>query len=133
MSEARQSSTIYGNVVEFVENYLSPVYLRHVSDLGDMVWCPEWWKHAEAGARLEALWRAWEYYRLDGRTGMSVWFLDHADPHMFELLDRRGPFEYCGAVGGHHDTLAPLPLRSPPPNVFRDPTVTDFETDSGSA
>lgn len=123
--------TVYRDVVEYVENYLSLVYRRQVS--GYVVWCPEWWKHAEAIARLDALWRAWEYYRLDGRAGISVWFLEHADPHMFELLDRRGPFEYCGELGGHQNTLAPLPLRSPPPNIFRDPIVADLETESDSA
>ncbi|MEV4129620.1 DUF4913 domain-containing protein [Nocardia sp. NPDC049707] len=133
MSEAQQSSTIYENVVEFVENYLSLVYRRRVSDVSDMVWCPEWWQHAEAVARLDALWRAWEYFRLDGAAGISVWFLDHADPHMFELLDRHGPFTYCSVHGGHQDMLAPLPLKSPPPYLFGDPAVADHETGSDSA
>lgn len=28
---------------------------------------------------MEALWRAWEHLRLDGATGISVWFKDHAE------------------------------------------------------
>ncbi|MEV0293953.1 DUF4913 domain-containing protein [Nocardia sp. NPDC050710] len=124
MSE-QQRSLVYANVVEFVENYLSLVYRRQVNDLSDTVWCPEWWKHAEAVARLDALWRAWEYYRLDGRTGLSVWFLDHADPHIRSLIDQRGPFKYCSVHRGHQDMLQPLPLKSPAMDVFHDPSGVD--------
>lgn len=35
---------------------------------------------------MEALWRAWEHLRLDGATGISVWWKDHADHHMSVLL-----------------------------------------------
>jgi len=42
--------------------------------------------------RLEALWRAWEHLRQDPALGMSVWWRDHADPHMAALLDPDGPF-----------------------------------------
>ena len=61
----------------------------------DRVWCPQWWRHAEAVARLEALWRAWEHLRQDAATGLSVWFRDHADHHMTILLDADGPFKGC--------------------------------------
>ncbi|WP_280263502.1 DUF4913 domain-containing protein [Nocardia wallacei] len=123
MNADQQQDMIYSNVVEFVENYLSLVYRRQVTDLTDTVWCPEWWKHAEAAMRLEALWRAWEYLRQDGKTGMSVWFLDHADPHMGKLFDPRGPFKYCSVRNGHKDMLNPLPLKSPQQGMFGDPTI----------
>jgi hypothetical protein len=58
-------------------------------------WCIEWYYHPEAVTRVEALWRAWEPLRLDGATGISVWFKDHADHHMSVLLDSRGPFYKC--------------------------------------
>jgi hypothetical protein len=51
----------------------------------------EWWKHADAIARLEALWRAWEHLRQDPHAGMSVWFRDHADHHMEADAVARGP------------------------------------------
>ncbi|MEU4340709.1 DUF4913 domain-containing protein [Nocardia sp. NPDC023852] len=126
MTEQQQQPMIYASVVEFVENYLSLVYRRQVTDLSDTVWCPEWWQHAEAVARLDALWRAWEHYRLDGRTGLSVWFLDHADPHMSKLFDPKGPFKYCSVRNGHKDMLSPLPLKSPQHGMFGDPTIGDF-------
>ncbi|MEV0246441.1 DUF4913 domain-containing protein [Nocardia sp. NPDC050712] len=126
MTEQQQQPMIYTNVVEFVENYLSLVYRRQVTDISETVWCPEWWKHAEAVARLDALWRSWEHYRLEPSTGLSIWFLDHADPHMTKLFDPRGPFKYCSVRNGHKDMLSPLPLKSPAQGMFGDPTIGDF-------
>jgi hypothetical protein len=114
---------VYASVVEFVEGYLTLVYRRVVDDT-IRVWCPEWWQHAEAVVRLDALWRTWEYYRLDGRTGLSVWLLDHADPHMRQLFDPDGPFHGCSVQKGHANKLPPLPLKAVPGNLFRDPTLS---------
>lgn len=125
MNEQQQNMQ-YANVVDFVENYLSVIYRRQVTDLSDTVWCPEWWQHAEAIARLDALWRAWEHYRQDGATGLSVWFLDHADPHMAKLFDPKGPFKYCSVRNGHKDMLSPLPTKAPQNGMFSDPTMGNF-------
>ncbi|WP_231390252.1 DUF4913 domain-containing protein [Nocardia sp. CNY236] len=130
MTEQQQQPMIHATVVEFVENHLSRIYRRQVTDLSDTVWCPEWWRHGEAVMRLEALWRAWEHYRLDARTGMSVWFLEHADPHMSKLFDPRGPFKYCSVRNGHKDMISPLPTKSPQHGMFDDPTVGHFRTES---
>ncbi|MGJ3192225.1 DUF4913 domain-containing protein [Paenarthrobacter sp. FR1] len=67
---------------------------------GGTTWCPQWWKHAEAISRFESLWRAWEYLRLDGTTGMSVRWRDYADHHMNELLSSDGPFKGCNPDDG---------------------------------
>ena len=75
-----------------------------------VTWCPEWWRHAEAIARLDALWRAWEHLRLDPATGMSVWFRDHADHHMAVLLSADGPFKGCKPDKGHAERLPAFPL-----------------------
>ncbi|WP_280468147.1 DUF4913 domain-containing protein [Nocardia cyriacigeorgica] len=128
MSENQQDGLIYSGVVDFVENYLSVVYRRQVSDLSDTVWCPEWWQHAEAVARLDALWRAWEHFRQDPATGISVWFLDHADKHMAKLFDPKGPFKYCSVRNGHKDMLVPLPLTTPDDRFFSNPTEQDFRS-----
>ncbi|MEV2223987.1 DUF4913 domain-containing protein [Nocardia vinacea] len=130
-SQQEVRTTIYLDVVEFVENYLSLVYGDAVGFTNDEVqWCPEWWKHVSVVARLDALWRSWEHYRLDGNTGLSVWLLDHADPHMRELLRRDGPFRHCSVENGHGSTR-PLPLKSPMPGLFRDPPVVRSATESG--
>ncbi|WP_308163162.1 DUF4913 domain-containing protein [Nocardia alni] len=119
MTQPEESTpTHFRNVAAFVDEYLRYIYQRQVTDTTDAVWCPEWWKHTEAVVRLDSLWRAWEHYRLRETTGLSIWFTDHADPHMTKLLDPSGPFKYCNARHGHRQLLAPLPLTSPPREVF---------------
>ena len=88
----------YPNVAEFVSNKLANTYRRQLNVQGGVTWCPQWWKHAEAISRLEALWRSWEYLRRDPATGMSVWWRDHADPHMGVLMDPQGPFAPADAT-----------------------------------
>lgn len=112
-----QRTQVYGSVVQFVENYLAEVYRRKVADNG-VAWCPEWWRHTEAVARLEALWQSWELYRLNGELGLSLWFLDHADSHMDMLFDPKGPFAGCSMHNGHTDRVWPLSVKSPPPETF---------------
>ena len=53
-------------------------------------WCPQWWRHAEAVSRFEALARAREHLLLDAATGMFVWLRDHADQYMSVLFDPEG-------------------------------------------
>lgn len=102
----------------FVEEHLSPSYRRSLSGT-DRTWCPSWWKHEEAISRLESLWRAWEFLRLDGSTGMSIWWRDHADHHMGVLLSADGPFKGCKPVaGGHAASKLPLPCDPPPEGLF---------------
>lgn len=101
----------FADLMTFVTSYLAPMYRRSLSGSGT-TWCPEWWNHAEGIARLEALWRAWEFLRLDPHTGMSVWFRDHADHHMGVLLNADGPFKGCKPTG-HADRLEQLPTTPP--------------------
>ncbi|MFR9750234.1 DUF4913 domain-containing protein [Nocardia sp. 004] len=115
--DQEQPKLVYANVGEFVEKHLSKVYQRQVTDHSDTVWCPEWWRHHEAYIRLDALWQAWEYYRNVVGTGMSVWFLDHADPHMAKLFDPNGPFKYCSVRNGHKGMLSRLPVEPLQPGL----------------
>ncbi|WP_432246217.1 DUF4913 domain-containing protein (plasmid) [Arthrobacter sp. G.S.26] len=68
-----------------------PTYVRDV-DGRAAKWCIEWYFHPDAVSRVEALWRAWEHLRLDGATGISVWFKDHADHHITPSSTHAGPF-----------------------------------------
>jgi Domain of unknown function (DUF4913) len=106
----------YLTLDEWVGEWLFPVYRRSV--LGhERTWCPQWWRHAEAVARLESLWRAWEHLRHDAATGLSIWFRDHADHHIAVLLDADGPFKGCD--GRHSENPIPeLPHEPPPPGMF---------------
>ena len=113
----------YLTLAEWVQEWLLPVYRRSV--LGhDRVWCPQWWRHAEAVARLESLWRAWEHLRQDPATGLSVWFRDHADHHMTVLLDADGPLKGCDGQHCEHP-LAQLPHDPPPEGMFELEDFTD--------
>lgn len=49
---------------------------------------------------------------LDGATGISVWWRDHADHHMRVLMDPQGPFYNCDK-SGHRDPAHLEPKRAP--------------------
>jgi hypothetical protein len=112
-----QPETFYGSTDEFVREFLVVSYRREVSPKGDFRWDPRWWMHPEAVARLDALWRAWEHFRHDPATGMSVWWRDHADHHMSVLLSPIGPF---AKTSGTTDPGDPLPYAPPPPALYLD-------------
>jgi hypothetical protein len=118
-------AAVFGSLEEFVAVYLLPLYRRGVSGQGT-TWCAEWWRHPEAWVRLDALWRSWEYLRLDPATGMSVWLRDHADPHMAVLLSADGPFRGCKPQEHARRPLAPLPT-TPIPTDVRDPTRLEMD------
>ena len=116
--DSTESQPLYPDVETWVRDYLAPIIARPQTH--SVAWCPEWWRHAEAIARLEALWRAWEYLRLDGTTGPSVWWRDHLEPHLTVLCDvERSPFADCH--NGHKDTLEPLPVEPAPPGWWGEP------------
>jgi len=106
--ERGAAELVFESLEEFVTGYLLRMYRRPVSG-NDATWCREWWRHPEAIARLDALWRAWEYLRLDPATGMSVWLRDHCDFHMRVLLSGDGPFKGCTPEKHGARPLQPLP------------------------
>ena len=108
----------YQTVQQWVEEWLLPVYRRSVQG-HERTWCPQWWRHPEAVARLESLWRAWEQLRQDPGTGLSVWFRDHADHHMTILLDADGPFKGCGEGKHSERPLPQLPNDPAPEGMFQ--------------
>ncbi|MEU0237608.1 DUF4913 domain-containing protein [Nocardiopsis sp. NPDC006198] len=94
---------VFHSVEAWVNHHFLPMFRRVPG--GENKWCPEWWRHAEAIARLDAMWRAWESLRLDDQTGMSTWFRDHADHHMPLLMGQNGPFRQCAAEHRETDQL----------------------------
>lgn len=117
-----EPSLYFGSVDEFFRGYLRPNYRRRV-DGNNTLWARDWWKYAEAVARLDALWRAWEHLRLDPQTGMSVWFRDHAEHHMAVLLSPSGPFAGIGTGKDREHTNEKgdmLPYLEPPEGLFPD-------------
>lgn len=91
----------FGNVYEFVVSYLNPNYVRRIER--ETRWCQEWWRHSEALARLDALWRSFEAHRVSSdANAMAVWWRDFADPTMGSLTRLKGPFEQCDGIAGEH-------------------------------
>lgn len=111
------SGLSYPTVIAFVEEHLAHVYARDLSDPA-IHWCARWWAHAEALDRLDACWRAWEHLRTDRTTGPSVWWREHADPAMRELLAASGPFSACTTGHQTKRPISPLPTESPDPRLF---------------
>lgn len=107
----------FSSLDRFVSEYLAMIYRRDPS-VASVRWCPEWFKHAEAIARLEAMWRAWELLRLDPGEGASNWWLVHCDPHMRVLLSESGPFRNCRNTSHSEERSQPLPVVAPPRGVF---------------
>jgi hypothetical protein len=109
---------MYGSVDEFVREYLRYMYTRPVGGGNARYrWAGDWWRHPEAVARLEGLWRSWEHLRQDPATGASTWWRDHADHHMTILLSPDGPFARSKDTC---DPGEPLPYTEPPAGWFPD-------------
>jgi hypothetical protein len=108
----------YGSADDFVRLRLIYMYARKVgSGHAPYRWAADWWNYPEALARIDAMWRAWEHLRLDGATGSSRWWIEHADHHMPILLSVDGPFARSKDTNEPGD---PLPYTPPPVGLFPD-------------
>ena len=119
-TQAEEAPTLYfGSVDEFVREFVCPIFRRNVGEEGraDYRWSARWWESAEAIARLEAMWRAWEHLRMDAATGTSVWLRDHADHHLGVLMSPTGPWALSKDTAGPDE---PLPYEAPPEGLFPD-------------
>lgn len=110
-------------------------YLHQLADMierrleaagtGTYTWCPTWWKHPEAIARLEALWRAWEICRAEDGEAPSRWFWQHCDPMLAVLMDaKRGPMSDCKPDEHRKYTTAKHLPKVPAPQGFWGPEHT---------
>ena len=115
---AKEPTLFYGSADEFVRERLRYMYARRVGPgNASFRWAARWWDHPEALARIDALWRAWEHLRLDGATGSSTWWIEHADHHMPILMSPEGPF---AKSKDKNNAGEPLPYEAPPPELFPD-------------
>lgn len=106
----------YPSLEEWVVDHFAPMYARPVTPAAR--WCAEWWDHAEAISRLEALWRSWEVARLDELRGMAVWYRDFLDPQLAVLLSTAGPFAQC--TPDRHSPIKPLATVPAPAGYWTD-------------
>lgn len=123
-NDPRARGLWFANVHDFVVSYLTPNYVRRINK--DNRWCQERWRHSEALARLDALWRSFEAHRVSSdANAMAVWWRDFADPTMSALTRQEGPFERCdGASGVHVDTENDIWVTArPPAGMFTDERV----------
>lgn len=107
----------FANAHDFVVQYLLPSW-RHT--YSGARWCAQWWCHAEALSRLDALWRAFESMRHGDAAGMAVWWRDFADPTMASLTRENGTFAQCNAASGEHALNKTWTSQEPPPGMFVD-------------
>ncbi|MBO2447142.1 DUF4913 domain-containing protein [Actinomadura barringtoniae] len=91
--DEQQPKPCYPTVEAWVTEHFLPMYRRTLG--GEYRWCAQWWLHAEAISRLTALWYAWESMRLQGASGIGLWYRDHLDHQLPVLLGARGPFYQC--------------------------------------
>ncbi|WP_165975564.1 DUF4913 domain-containing protein [Actinomadura rubrisoli] len=101
----------YPSLTSWVTLHFVPLYRRTLG--GEFRWCAQWWQHGEAISRLTALWYAWEAMRLQGATGMALWYRDHLDHQLPVLLGPRGPFYQCTEdehLRPHQAKLVPVPF-----------------------
>ncbi|MDQ2729254.1 MAG: DUF4913 domain-containing protein [Actinomycetota bacterium] len=110
-TDLEEGGALYPSFETWMIEWLVPTIRRPLRS--GVMWCPEWWRHPEAMARLDALWRAWESARLEGGGGMSYWWTMHFDSHWAVLTSDRGPFAAC-KDRTHDDRLEMLPCSSPP-------------------
>ncbi|MFI6152514.1 DUF4913 domain-containing protein [Kitasatospora sp. NPDC051170] len=112
---------LFTSLDSFVREYLAGVLPEHHGGRRG-TWCRQWWRHADAVARLATLWRSFEYLSADPALGLSTWWTQHADPHLAVLRDPdTGAF--AGCAGGHVDP-APLPVDPAPDTLTNHPALT---------
>jgi hypothetical protein len=112
--------------VEWVQSHFATV--EFFTGEAKIRWCPTWWVHPEAVARLKALWSA--YLGADVAEGpeaaaaMSNWWLHHWDPHREVLFHDKGPFRSCDVEHGHlwsSTDRRVLPVPETPPESWDPP------------
>ena len=107
-------------LVTWVENNITTLIARKVPTTdGAPRWCPQWWDHAEAIARLEAARQAWTALSTTGGTGLVTYF-DYLDRVVLAVLTSdTGPFARCNPRT--HTPDRPLGHTPPPPQIYDPP------------
>lgn len=123
-SPAGQQSALpcCGSLEQWVEQVFTATYARRATPT--FRWCAQWWRHAEAISRLEALWRSWEALRLDPLLGMATWYRDYLDSQLPVLTGPAGPFADCDPTQ-HFDPAEPCLPHTPAPPGWWPPTPAE--------
>lgn len=108
---APPAEQVFPDAETWMVEWLVPTIRRPMK--AGVLWCPQWWRHPEALARLDAAWRAWEAARNTSGEGMSLWWITHFESHWAALTSERGPFAAC-KDGTHDGRFEALACDSPP-------------------
>lgn len=87
-AEDERPELVYPNAEAWVREWLIPHYRRNPKTRR---WDPQWWRYEEIITLLESLWESWEYMRLQGPTGIVVFFRDYLWPVMDVITSDDGP------------------------------------------
>lgn len=117
--EAADPVPRFASVDAFVQAYVLPNWRHSRSDRQNH-WCYQWWKHAEAITRFEALWEAFEVARREPPPAMSLFWVQQVDHHLSLLTAADGTFAQCGQHDQvEHHVPAPLwPCDPAPKGLF---------------
>jgi hypothetical protein len=78
------------------KGWFHPMIERQVS--AGLVWCPQWWRHHEATAILDALWTSWEGARVSGDPDAMLLWWERAIGLLQHLTSPdHGPFAACSS------------------------------------
>jgi hypothetical protein len=119
-SETAPKPPIYEDVVAWVEQYFLPIVRRRLNPVAGkgLSWDPQWWRYPEVVARFLALYNAWEdAVASDSGSAVSVWWVNHLEPHLRVILDGdTGPMSLAAEGSGWsgHPQMPGTPV---PPEV----------------
>ncbi|MFI9311130.1 DUF4913 domain-containing protein [Streptomyces triculaminicus] len=118
--EQEAPKPVYTDLETWLRKHLAQVIRRRFG--GSLTWCSQWYRHAEAVSRLNAMWQEWEKAVVEGT--MSNWWLYHCDPQLAVLMSKdAGPFMACKP--GEHRQLDPLPLAESDPLLWLSSAFSD--------
>jgi hypothetical protein len=119
---------VYSDLETWMRKHLAQIIRRRFG--GSLTWCSQWYRHAEAVSRLNAMWQEWEKAVVEGT--MSNWWLYHCDPHLNVLMSKdNGPFMACKP--DEHRALEPLLLADSDPMLWLGSAFSDPSPDRGGA
>lgn len=100
----------YKSVIEFVDDFVRPMWATTRNDQDNANWSKQWYTHPEAVARLSALWRIYEVNRgRDPQNFLEGFLRVHADYHMRQLMAEGSVFSRCSSTDS---PSVPLPVEA---------------------
>lgn len=89
-----ETDPLYETMAAWFHGWFHQVVERQTSS--GLIWCPQWWRHNEAIAILDALWMAWEGARLDEQPDAMLLWWERAIGLLHHLTSPdHGPFAGC--------------------------------------